>query len=200
MVLRLDNCGKKFEKHWIFRQVSYSFSSPDRVAILGPNGSGKSTFVKLISGYLSPNEGIMHLPVEQANWYKHISMAAPWIDLIEDLTLTELIRFHAGFRSFISSFTPKDIIAISELEHAASKQIRNFSSGMKQRLKLTLAILTESDVLILDEPCSNLDRNAILWYQNTLKTYLNDRLLFVASNHQLDEIFLCSEQIELHKG
>ncbi|MBE2246782.1 MAG: ATP-binding cassette domain-containing protein [Candidatus Competibacteraceae bacterium] len=199
MMLRIENCGKKYEKNWIFRGISSTFSSPERIAILGPNGSGKSTFVKLLSGYLSPDEGTMHFPVSSEKMYNQISMAAPWIDLVEDLTLAELLKFHAGFRPFVLSLSQNDVLEISGLKYASSKQVRHFSSGMKQRLKLTLAILTQSEMLILDEPCANLDRNSIIWYQETLNKFLLDRLLFVASNHQQDETFLCTRKIEIKR-
>lgn len=197
----LKNAGKQFEKQWVLRNLNGEFSSPDTIAILGQNGTGKSTLIKMLSGYLQPNEGKIEfeesniIPTEEI--YQKVSMAAPWMELIEELTLVEIFHFHSHFRKWVKPFDIQQLIQISGLQHAAHKQLRNYSSGMKQRVKLVLAILTQSSLLLLDEPCSNLDANAIAWYQQLLKSYLGNRLLFVASNHQADEIFCCSSRIEL---
>lgn len=197
----LKNAGKQFEKHWVLRDFNGEFSSPNAVAILGQNGSGKSTLLKMLSGYLQPDEGKIEfaesnlIPVEKI--YPKVSMAAPWMELIEEFTLIEILHFHSRFRNWVQPFDLQQLLDISELRHAAHKQLRNYSSGMKQRVKLMLAILTQSSLLLLDEPCSNLDAKAVAWYQQLLKAYLGNRLLFVASNHQADEIFSCTSRIEL---
>lgn len=197
----LNNAGKRFDKHWVLRDFNGEFYSPAAVAILGQNGSGKSTLIKLLSGYLQPDEGKIEftesnqIPAEEI--YRRVSMAAPWMDLIEEFTLTETLHFHCRFRTWVQPFDVNQLLEISELKHAANKQLRNYSSGMKQRVKLLLAILTQSSLLLLDEPCSNLDAKAVAWYQQLLKEHLGDRLLFVASNHQADEIFCCTSRIEL---
>ncbi len=201
MRIILNNAGKQFDKHWVLRDFNGEFYAPGVVAILGPNGSGKSTLIKLLSGYLQPDEGKIEfidsnqIPAEEI--YRRVSMAAPWMELIEELTLEEILYFHSRFRTWVQPFDVNQLIKISELKHVANKQLRNFSSGMKQRVKLLMAILTQSSLLLLDEPCSNLDAKAVAWYQHLLKEYMSDRLIFVASNHQTDEIFCCTSRIEL---
>jgi ABC-type multidrug transport system ATPase subunit len=197
----LNNVGKQFHKHWVLRDFYGEFYAPGAVAILGQNGSGKSTLIKLLSGYLQPDKGKIEfiesnqIPTEEI--YRKVSMAAPWMDLIEEFTLVETLHFHSRFRNWIHPFDVNQLLEISELKHAAHKQLRNFSSGMKQRVKLLLAILTQSNLLLLDEPCTNLDAKSIAWYQHLLKEHLCDRLVFIASNHQEDEIFCCNSCIEL---
>ncbi|MCX7742940.1 MAG: ABC transporter ATP-binding protein [Flavobacteriales bacterium] len=197
----LNKVGKQFDQHWVIRDVNGEFAAPEAVAVLGQNGSGKSTLIKMLSGYVHPDDGTVEfidstkIPPDEI--YLRVSMAAPWMELIEEFTLTETLKFHGSFRSWIKPFTIKQLLEISELTHASHKQIRHFSSGMKQRVKLLLAILTQSNLLLLDEPCSNLDAKAVAWYQQLLREYQGERLLFVASNHQAEEIFCCTNQIEL---
>lgn len=197
----LNNAGKQFDKHWVLRDFNGEYDAPGAIAILGQNGSGKSTLIKLLSGYVQPDEGKIkiiesnQIPAEEI--YRRVSMAAPWMDLIEEFTLVETLHFHSRFRTWVQPLDVNQLLEISELKHAAHKQLRNFSSGMKQRVKLLLAILTQSSLLLLDEPCSNLDAKAVAWYQQLLKEHLSDRLLFVASNHQADEIFCCTSRIDL---
>lgn len=197
----LNKVGKQFDQHWIIRDLSGNFSAPESVAVLGKNGSGKSTFIKMLSGYVQPDAGTLQfidsskIPVDEI--FLKVSMASPWMELIEEFTLEEILQFHGRFRSWVKPYTIQQLLEISELTHAAQKQIRHYSSGMKQRVKLLLAILTQSQLLLLDEPCSNLDANAVSWYQQLLKEHRGERLLFVASNHQADEIFCCTRNIEL---
>jgi ABC-type multidrug transport system ATPase subunit len=197
----LNKVGKQFDQHWVIREMSGSFSAPEAVAVLGQNGSGKSTLIKMLSGYVQPDAGTLEFidssKITADEIYQKVSMAAPWMELIEEFTLEESLQFHGRFRNWIKPYTIKQLLEISELTHAAHKQIRHYSSGMKQRVKLLLAILTQSQLLLLDEPCSNLDANAVSWYQQLLKEHRGDRLVFVASNHQTEEIFCCTQHIDL---
>lgn len=201
MRIILNKVGKQFDQHWVIREMSGSFSAPEAVAVLGQNGSGKSTLIKMLSGYVQPDAGTLEFidssKITADEIYQKVSMAAPWMELIEEFTLEESLQFHGRFRNWIKPYTIKQLLEISELTHAAHKQIRHYSSGMKQRVKLLLAILTQSQLLLLDEPCSNLDAKAVSWYQQLLKEHRGERLLFVASNHQAEEIFCCTQNIEL---
>ena len=82
------------------------------------------------------------------------------------------------------------------LKNAAKKQIRNFSSGMKQRLKLALAIFDQAPILLLDEPCSNLDQEGIQTYHQLMQAYAMHKLIIVASNDPQEYQF-CSQQLSL---
>jgi ABC-type multidrug transport system ATPase subunit len=112
--------------------------------------------------------------------YQHIAIAAPYLELIEELTATELLQFHTGFKPLSHSTT--QILESVNLGNAASKQIRYFSSGMKQRLKLAQAFFSLSPVLLLDEPTTNLDHDGVLLYQNLMKKEIGNRLIIVSSN------------------
>lgn len=207
--ISLNNIGKKFNREWIFRNLNYEILPNDKLVILGGNGSGKSTLLQVISGFVAANEGelIISYKSQTVSDVKNlqssvvnpnlISFASPYIQLIEDFTLTEIIEHTALFKPFTKKLSTEKIIEIIELAHAKNKFIKQFSSGMKQRLKLGLAILTDTPLLLLDEPVSNLDKNAIDWFKNLITTYSENRTVIVASNAITDEYFFCTKQLNV---
>jgi len=200
MNISLRNVGRRFNKEWIFRNLSAEFSSGSSYAILGPNGSGKSTLLSVLTGSLSPSEGEIlfsegkEIPVE--NIYKYISLAAPYLELVETFTLKEIIEFHFKFKNFASGVDAKELIHILGLQKAANKEIKYFSSGMKQRTKLALACCTDTPILFLDEPTSNLDVQGINWYRELIENFGKDRLTIIGSN-QIQEYDFCTDQIQI---
>lgn len=186
----------------MFRDFSYTFKSNNAYVLLGSNGSGKSTLLQLISSYLSPSKGKVEfynndLLIENELVYKEISLATPYMELPEEFTLMEVIDFHLKFKKFREGISKDKLIEICYLENAKNKIVSNFSSGMKQRLKLALAILSDSDALFLDEPISNLDKEGISWYKDLISNNLNDRIVVVCSNNIEDEFFFCNQQINI---
>ena len=176
--------------------MNVQFDGNNRYAVLGANGAGKSTLMKILSGHLSPTQGEVAFYDQNKKTngdlvYKTISYAAPYIDLIEEYSLAELIAFHARFKPFIRNFSAKEVIDILELSKTVNKEIRFFSSGMKQRVRVGLAVLSDTPVLLLDEPTTNLDANGIDWYKKLLAKYAPpaQRLTIVASNTPHDYEF-----------
>jgi ABC-type multidrug transport system ATPase subunit len=201
MRIELDQVGKRYQNEWIVKNVSLELKEQGRYAVTGPNGSGKSTLLKMISGHLSPSKGkVSHFIKDEKldinEVYRHVSYAAPYIDLIEDLTLTEAIQFHQNFKPFLNELTVKDIIELLGFKKSRNKAIKYFSSGMKQRLKLALAICSDSSLLLLDEPTTNLDRQGVEWYLELIEAYRLKRLIIVASNVEEDYKF-CSDIISI---
>ncbi|GAB4260957.1 MAG: ABC transporter ATP-binding protein [Saprospiraceae bacterium] len=199
MDIQLDKVGKRYNYEWIFRGLSFRFAKGRQYAIGGPNGSGKSTLIKVLSGHLSPSTGSIAFFAEGKKLgadevYRHISLAAPYIDLIEEFTLREMVQFHTRLKPLMPGISSGELIEIAELEKAAKKEIRHFSSGMKQRLKLALAFCSETPLLLLDEPTSNLDDQAISWYRSMVERFAGERTLVVASNAAVDFDF-CEEKI-----
>ncbi len=200
MKISLSNLGRRFNKEWIFRNITTEFSSGNSYAILGPNGSGKSTLISVISGSLTPSEGEISysdktvIPVE--NIYQHISFAAPYLELIETFSLTEIINFHFKFKNFAKDLDAKKLIEILDLKKSANKEIKYFSSGMKQRTKLALACCADSQILYLDEPTSNLDVQGVEWYKELIQNFTKDRLTIIGSN-QIQEYDFCNEIIQI---
>ena len=200
MIIKLSDAGKRFNRDWIFRHADLEFRSGTSYAITGPNGSGKSTLLQAIGGVLQLSEGtIKHQhPVDHIleNPYQYISFSAPYLELIEELTLLEFLEFHQHFKNLMPPLTATDVVRLIGLQAAAEKQIRYFSSGMKQRVKLAQAILSDTPVLLLDEPCTNLDATGIQLYQSLIETYCKDRLVIVCSNDEVEYRF-CTQQVSI---
>ena len=202
MSLSLINIAKKFNRDWVFRNANYQFEIPGSYVIKGPNGSGKSTLLKILSGFLSPTEGELKLRIKSnhigtENWSNHITYVAPYYELIEEMYLEEFVSFYIKFKPLQKGVSQHDLIKIAYLEESKDKQIKNFSSGMKQRLKLALAWLSEVSVVLLDEPCSNLDEKGIEWYKNLAKEYSKNKLVIVCSNHIEDEFSFCKKSLDI---
>ena len=202
MQIELQNISKKYSNHYIIKDFSYTFNSGNSYAILGSNGSGKSTLVKILTGLYSVSNGEAKFSVQDTiipidKVFNHVSLAAPWSDVIEDLSLKECIEFHFKFRLAINGVKVNDLLKISGLEESKNKFIHQFSSGMKQRVRILLAVFTQSDLLLLDEPTSNLDAAGKQWYNDLVKQYAGARTVIVASNHLQEEYSFCNEVIEL---
>jgi len=192
MRILLEDIGKQYGEHWIFQSVSQAFESSHVYPIIGNNGSGKSTLLQIISGFVTPNEGrISHrkgevdLPVEQ--WYQHISMATPYLDLFEEFTVEESIALHQRLKTMTLE-NPAELMEQIDLAQHAKKPLSQLSSGMRQRLKLALAILSKSEVILLDEPSSNLDKRWTQWFNDTLSQHLAHRITIICSNSQSEEM------------
>ena len=196
MKIILENIGKRFNKEWIFRNVSYEFSEGNKYSILGTNGSGKSTLLQIIAGSLSASEGKINFDSEE-NFFQKTSYAAPYLELPEEMTWKEAVLFHNKFKKFTPSLKGEDVISLSGLESSSNKEIRNFSSGMKQRAKLALAILSDTPLLLLDEPTTNLDENAVKWYQNLISEFAKEKLVIVCSNYNKEEYSFCKMELVL---
>jgi len=201
MKIKLSNAGKRFNREWIFRKADLDFNSGNSYAITGPNGSGKSTLLQCIGGMLQLSEGRIDMRDErwamgEENAYQQISFCAPYLDLIEEMTLIEFLQFHNQFKPFIEGFSVNKSIAEIGLENASTKQIRFYSSGMKQRVKLAQAIFFDVAIILLDEPCTNLDQKGIDLYHSIIDAYCRERIVIVCSNDKVEYSF-CNEIINI---
>ena len=201
MQINLNNVGKRFNRDWIFRHFSQEFLIGKKYAITGSNGSGKSTLLQVIAGSLSHNQGKIAYTIEQKQLdeekhFQYISIAAPYLELIEEMTAGEFLSFHQQFKPLVLSV--KEILQFVGLQQATNKQIRYYSSGMKQRLKLAQAFFCNSPVLLLDEPTTNLDAEGIALYNRLIQNYTAGKLVIISSNDLLEYDF-CEEVIEIGK-
>ena len=192
MTISLSDLGKRFNHDWIFRHVNYQFENNNVYAITGSNGSGKSTFLQILAGAIFHNEGSVNYTNQQGNIiaeedvFKSVSFCAPYLELIEEMTGLEFLQFHQRFKPFLQGIDPTTILKKVELEKAAHKQIRYYSSGMKQRLKLGQCFFTDTPIVLLDEPCTNLDASGIAIYQSLLEQLKKDRIVLIASNDPVE--------------
>ncbi len=199
--ISLQNIGRRYNRDWIFRGIDYIFLPGESYAVLGPNGSGKSTLLQVLNGSLSPSAGQLtytfnQQPLEVEDVYQYLSMAAPYLELIEEFTLTEMIDFHFQFKALYSGITKGSIIELLGLQASRNKAIRYFSSGMKQRLKLALAFCADTPLLMLDEPTSNLDNQGIEWYYSLVENFAAGRLTVVGSNQEHEYSF-CRHRLHI---
>src|SRR4030095_8834667 len=202
MKISLTDAGKRFNRDWIFRHLTYEFSAGQSYAIIGPNGSGKSTLLQVVSGSMQVNEGngawaIDTKQLELEKVFNYISICAPYLEVVEEMTLIEFLNFHSGFKPFLSSITSEKIISILGLENAVNKQIRNYSSGMRQRVKLAQAIFSDVPVVLLDEPCTNLDSAGIQLYHDLINEYCKNRMVIVSSNDEVEYGF-CKQRLNIN--
>ncbi len=190
--IELISVGKKFRYDWIFKNINIRLSNDNSYAVLGPNGIGKSTLMKVLSSHLSPTVGSIHFKqndqeIDINEVYKSISFAAPYIDLIDELDINELLKFHFSFKKLHREVPSiKECINLTNLTKIQNKPIKYYSSGMKQRLKLCLAMCTESSLVLFDEPTSNLDKQGIAWFQQMIDSFKKDRIVVIASNTEHD--------------
>lgn len=199
--IQLQEASKRFQYEWIFKNLSLQLKSAESLAITGGNGSGKSTLLKCISGVIPITSGKITLESEnglipETEWYQHLSISAPYLELPEEFTLRELIHFHFNFKKPLNGITPDELIDILYLDQHSYKPVSQFSSGMKQRLKLGLAIFSDVPLVLLDEPTSNLDKKGITWYTDLIQKFQYDRILIVCSNEPREYEF-CLHKLAL---
>lgn len=201
MKISLTDAGKRFNRDWIFRHFNYQFETGSSYAITGHNGSGKSTLLQVLSGSMMLNEGQINWSTVDGqqstdNVHSYVSICAPYLEVIEEMTLTEFLQFHSSFKPFLPGITSQLIIDKLGLAKAAGKQIRYYSSGMKQRVKLAQCIFSATSIVLLDEPCTNLDADGIALYHSLINDYCKDRLVIVSSNDETEYSF-CKEKISM---
>lgn len=200
MEIALDKISRRYNSEWIFRNVSYRFVAGNQYAILGSNGSGKSTLLQIISGHLHPTSGkisynLNGLPVPVEDIFRYVAISGPYVELIEEFTLEEMVTFHLKFRNLRNNTDTRQFIEITQLGRSRHKALKYYSSGMKQRVKLALTILSDVPLVLLDEPASNLDASGIAWYRELVAGHSADRIFIICSNSQPAEHDFCRESI-----
>jgi ABC-type multidrug transport system ATPase subunit len=198
--ITLQQLGKRYNRDWIFRNVDLHFEIGNSYALTGANGSGKSTLLQVLAGLIQPSEGSIQFAyadekaIETEVVYRHVALAAPYLELIEELTAFEFLDFHRSFKKM--NGTNESILANVQLLQAANKQIRYYSSGMKQRLKLAQAFFSDSSILLLDEPTTNLDQSGIDLYHQLIEEQSRNRVLVISSNEP-EEYRVCNTVIRV---
>jgi len=199
--IRAEHLSKRYQKHWLFRELDLQFEKGDRTVVLGPNGSGKSTLLKILSGNVAPTEGHVRFihsekTLDLDAWHRHFTFCAPYTELIEEYTLSEHLDFHFKLKQKCNSRQFDLMLDRSGLQSSLNKQIRNFSSGMKQRLKLLLSLCSVASVHFLDEPCTNLDEQGIEFYK-ALISQLDDSAIVILASNDPREYDFCRERLVL---
>lgn len=202
LTIQVNDLGKRYNREWIFRKLTHTFQSGKTYAITGPNGSGKSTLMQVLWGQLPQSSGTISYSlngksIAMEEVFRQVAVATPYMDLIEELTLSEHLSFHFRLRKPRAGYTIEAMLDKLYLTDSRDKQIANFSSGMKQRVKLGLAFFTEANLICLDEPGTNLDEQAFVWYSNMLKNEIPGSAVTVIASNQKNEYPADAEIISL---
>ena len=201
MDLTLDNIWKRYTSGWVLKGVSIHISHGQNVSIIGLNGSGKSTLLQIISGYLSSSKGkiIYHHEgknIDRDEIYKYCAITAAYAELDEELSIAELFNHYKIFKPLLLD-NLDDFLELTDFVKLKNKQIRHFSSGMKQRLSLGMAFIMDVPILLMDEPTSFLDESKKAWFEEMMNRYTKDKTVIIASNDERD-IKTCHAAIELN--
>lgn len=196
MEILVQNLSKKFRQEFVIRQFNYTFLSGNSYAITGPNGSGKSTLLQLIAQFTLPNTGTVEMSgVDPDFVYSQLTYAAPYVELIEEYTLSEHLEILLKNNYLPASITLDILEDFIDLQPGKFKLIKNYSSGMRQKIKLGFALLSDRPVLLLDEPTTNFDEQAKNWFFNRLEQQRH-KLIIIASN-EAREIEFCQDKIAI---
>ncbi|MFT4062528.1 MAG: ATP-binding cassette domain-containing protein [Edaphocola sp.] len=189
MTISLNQLGSRYRTHWVFKGLDYTFDSGGRYALLGANGSGKSTLMRIVAGMQGAAKGSVQYAlngnaIAADSVFGHLGYCAPGMDIVEEMTLLEFLRFHFSFKKTLPPLHVQSIIALMDMQDAGGKMLHEFSSGMKQRVKLAQAFFSDTPLLLLDEPCSNLDQKGVAMYEEWLAKFTTNRTVIIASNDE----------------
>ncbi|MGY6562811.1 MAG: ABC transporter ATP-binding protein [Luteibaculaceae bacterium] len=201
MQIVAENIGKKFDARWVLKDLSLTIASESRIAVLGNNGSGKSTFLKLLAAYSTPTQGkitwlLNNKAIDREHVSQHLSLAAPLLTLPQQASVEELLDFTQTIKPL--AIPNKEALDLFWLTEHKRKKINQLSSGMQQRLKVGLAILQQTHLLFLDEPCTNLDTKGIAWYHKLIDTYTRGKTVVVATNMPESEAPFCQQTYKIN--
>ena len=199
--IQVQNASKRFHHEWIFKNLNLDLSAGDTIAMTGGNGSGKSTLLKCLSGAIPLTSGAIQYQsgatqIVEEQWFRSLALATPYLELPEEFTLSEVLTFHFQFKNPLQQRSNAEILEILGLEKHKSKTLSQFSSGMKQRVKLALAIFSEVPFLLLDEPTTNLDKQGVTWYLDLIQQFSQDRIVMICSNDPREYDF-CEKKIAM---
>ena len=202
--LTLSGIEKKFVNKLIFRDINFTLKNSDSLALTGRNGSGKSTLIKIIAGLLSPTKGICKLSIddkktEKEHLYKYIGFIAPYVNLYDELTAFENLEFFSTMKSNGKKADKEYIFSLLDRVNLFNRKndiVRDFSSGMKQRLKLAFSILNSPPLLLMDEPRTNLDTYGIDIAYGIIEEHKKNGILILATNEKEDTA-LCTSILNI---
>lgn len=193
-----EGLAKKFGRNGLFKDISLTVATGQSLSITGPNGSGKSTLLKILAGLQNPTAGNVSLVsdhlLEKSEWHSRIGYTGPLVNPYDELTGWENITFTA--RSAGATERAGLLLETFNLARHRDKKVKHYSSGMKQRLRLILAVLNDPPVLMLDEAGTNLDAAGTAAFHAFLESVRKEKIIILATNDPLEEK-LCGGVIRL---
>jgi heme exporter protein A len=199
--LEVTSLKKIFDRKIIFKEVNFILNSFDSLAITGKNGSGKSTLIKILANVFTQTTGDVKLSVdgieiEKQYYYKYIGFVSPYLNLYDEFTGYENLKIIAGIRG-LSENNIEPVLKRIGLWDRRNDMLKIYSSGMKQRLKIAFSIIHEPQILLFDEPTSNLDAEGVKLVDSIAEEYKNKSILIIATNDE-HERSLCNKEINLN--
>lgn len=201
LTISTEGVGKRFGRNWIIQDFTDSFTSGEQIGIKGRNGSGKSTLLRMLCGQLTPSRGALTFrigedEVKTADIYRYVSWTGPYLEIVEELSIVDFLRFHFGMKPLLPGIKLEEVPAMLELDQVRNRKLSDCSSGMRQRVLLGSALYANTPLLLLDEPTVTLDEAAVAWFHDQLALHGTGRLVFVASN-DADDLSGCGRVISL---
>ena len=203
IALELSQLGHEFiEGQEVFKQINTKISAGSHVVINGQNGSGKSTLGKILAGQLTSTQGsIVWKENEQVIPQESVLLASsysgPSATLHPQMSIEEILHFHGMFRPWREGANPRKCLQDAGLSTHMGVRFAELSSGMKQRVLLTVSLCTKSGLVVLDEPCANLDRSGIDWYQRQLSEFPSSSTLVICTNDRPEDFLKAESTLEL---
>ncbi|CAM3347590.1 Sulfate/thiosulfate import ATP-binding protein CysA [Flavobacterium longum] len=204
MSIEVSNISKHYGAQKALDNVSFSVKKGEIVGFLGPNGAGKSTLMKILTTYISADEGTAFVNGHDVSAdAKAVQLSVGYLPehnpLYLDLYIREYLEFNAGVYH-VSKSRIDEVIALTGLTPEKHKKIGQLSKGYRQRVGLATALLHNPDVLILDEPTTGLDPNQLVEIRRVIKNAGQDKTVFL-STHILQEVeAICDRVIIIDKG
>jgi len=186
--LQVIELSKTFQRRKVFENISFSLRDCDSLVITGPNGSGKTTLLRLLCGFIRPTSGQIIYSEQGHNLsWRQVRQRLGWVAaelvLYEELTAIENLNFFAKVRGLShTTADSKRLLSMMALERCGNDPVASYSAGMKQRLKFAFALLPEPEILLLDEPSSNLDEEGRRLLDSIIEQQKQRGLLLVATN------------------
>jgi|SRR4030095_1671502 len=201
--LQAVNLTKKFSRKTIFENINFTLTDGSSAAITGKNGSGKSTLIKIIANLLSQSSGELEISInsnmiKKENLYKFTGFVSPYLSLYDEFTGYENLKLVSDIRGIKHNGIDEALKQVGLFERK-DDLLKIYSSGMKQRLKIAFAILHKPEILLLDEPTTNLDSEGIGIVDEISGEFKKNGILIIATNDP-HEKSLCENEINLDRN
>ena len=190
MKLQVTGLSKSFADRLILNNISFQIEKGKSLAVTGHNGSGKTTLIRILCSLIRADAGKIQFEKDQqviSDFGYNFALVGPYLQLYEELSAFENLLFCARIkRTFTDNQDIYKLIEQVGLKGRAHDYVKTFSSGMKQRLKYAFALQMQPEVLYLDEPTSNLDKQGIAYVYDIMEQYKEDKILVFATNDEQD--------------
>lgn len=198
-ILKVENMTKRYKKHMVLDNISFSCERGKIYGLIGVNGAGKSTLMKCITGINFPTEGKIQFPQGDRTSIGCM-IEAPALDF--NLSAQQNLKAHRLLLGIPNEEIESELLEIVGLTQAANKKAKDFSLGMKQRLGIALALMASPELLILDEPINGLDPIGVVEVRQLLKKLCAEReMTIIVSSHNLPELYqTATDYFIIHKG